>query len=173
MSKAEHPSFCRRFRKGDRLLLAICWCFGFICGILAFFSAETFLLLQMHMSSFGSMSIVGLLCITLLPFLLSAYAVLISRPAWLFLICFCKAFFYSFVSILLMQCYGSAGWLIRVIFLFNDFLAVPVLYLFWLRSLSHCTPNRFLESTLFYIAILLIGSIDYYVVFPLFAGLLS
>lgn len=173
MARFEQSSFSRRFRKGWRFLLAFFWCSGLLCGILVSFSAEDTFSSWMRMNKVGSVSIVSLLCVSLVPFLLSAFAVFISMPSLMLPVCFCKAFLFAFVSVGVMQAYGSAGWLIRNILLFSDCLTAPVLYLFWLRIISSPRRNRIWEGSFLCALLILIGSLDHRVFSPLVAGLLS
>ena len=50
-------------------------------------------------SVFAPVSIVGLLGVTLLPLLCSAFAVYISRPGLLMAAAFCKAFLFGFIAL--------------------------------------------------------------------------
>lgn len=121
----------------------------------------------------GAQSIASLLMITLFPFLISAFAVSFSMAWVLFPVCFCKAFAFSFVSMGVAQAFGYAGWLVRLLLLFSDCAGMPVLYGFWLRHLPGGRPADAWETVFLLAAFLLLGSVDYHIVSPFLAGLLS
>lgn len=163
----------RFWRKGSTLFLAFFWFLGLAFGILFFLlSGDSFVSL-MRGTLTSSVSIIRVLCVSLLPFLLSAFAVFISEPRLLLLICFGKAFLFSFVSFGVIQAFGSAGWLVRWLLLFSDCASVPVLYWFWLRNISGNSRFCFWEICGFLSMELLIGSIDYCLVSPFLARLLD
>lgn len=90
----------------------------------------------MRGAAFGSMSIISLLSVLLLPFLFSAFAVYV-RQSWLLMpISFLKAFFFSFLYVGLSCTFGGAGWLVRTMLMFSDILTLPVLWWFWLKLLQ-------------------------------------
>lgn len=125
-----HAKFCHTFH----WLLAFVWSLGFLAGLSVFkLSAPSFISL-MHGFSFGSVSIVGLIISVTFPFLISALAVLYSKPLLVFTVCFLKAFFFTLVSISVILCYGSGGWVIHRLAMAHEVLSLPILYTFWYRS---------------------------------------
>lgn len=161
------------WRKGCRFFLACFWLSGALCGILASLSAGRTLVSLMRGTLFVPVSIVGMLCATALPFLLSAFAVFLSRPVLLLTICFGKAFLFAFVSMGIFQAFGSAGWLLRWFLLFSDYASVPLLYWFWLRHISGERPLDGWETALLCSLALLIGSVNFSVISPFLAGLID
>ena len=153
-----------RQRKNERLFLAFCWCGGLICGILAYSTAGVSFAPMMRGAAFGAVSIAGLLGITTLPFLISAFAVSFSMAWLLFPVCFCKAFAFSFVSMGVLQAFGSAGWLVRLLLLFSDCTGMPLLYGFWLRHLPGCHSAGAWEKAFLFAAFMLLGSVDYRII---------
>lgn len=128
---------------------------------------------MMRGAASGSVSIAGLLGITTLPFLISAFAVSFSMAWLIFPVCFCKAFAFSFVSLGVLQAFGSAGWLVRLLLLFSDCAGMPLLYGFWLRHLPGGRPVGVWETAFLLAACVLLGSVDYRIISPFLAGLLS
>lgn len=167
------PDLPNLWRRGCRFFLACFWLSGFLCGISVYLSAGRTLVSLMRSTLLVSVSIVGMLCVTTLPFLLSAFAVFLSRPVLLLPICFEKAFLFAFVSIGIIQAYGSAGWLLRWFLLFSDCTSVPMLYWFWLRHISGDRPLDGLGVALMCALGLLIGSVNYSVIPPFLAGLID
>ena len=162
-----------KLRKGYRFVLAFFWIVGLLCGITVYISAEDSLFPVMRSISFHAVSIVSLLCVNLFPFLLSAFAVSSSKTVLMLLICFSKAFLFSFVSLGISQTYGSAGWLIRSMLLFSDCLTTPMLYWFWLRHLPENRPYVGWETFGMSALGILIGSVDYRIISPFLASLIE
>lgn len=161
------------WRKGCRFFLAFSWLAGLACGILVYLSAGNFLLSLMRSTLYVPVSIVGLLCVTTFPFLLSAFAVFLSKPVLLLPICFGKAFLFAFASIGILQAFGSAGWLLRWLLLFSDCASIPLLYWFWLRYLPGYRSLSGWEAASMLSLWLLIGSVNYSVISPLLARLIE
>ena len=127
-------SFCRR--KWDKLFLAILWAAGLIAGGFVFRCTGSDFVSQMPLAVSSQPSIFGLLISSLLPFLFSAYAVYIGLPRLLYGIGFLKACGLGYVSNSVVFAYGSAGWLVRWLFLFTDISAAAVLYCYCHRHIS-------------------------------------
>ena len=173
MARNFRPNLPHRLRKEARFALAFCWVSGLICGIWVFLTADTSLFFMMRSIPTGALSIVSLLCVTALPFLLSIFMVSISRPFLILPLCFCKALLFSFVSLGIIQVFGSAGWLFQHLLLFSDCAAVPILYLYWLRNMSGANLT-FSWETVFFLALgCLSGSVDYRIIMPLLAHLID
>lgn len=186
--KCMHLSICGRFDDMDlffRLFwpdhrcrqpvaaLACSFTLGLILGACFSVSASETLTPTMRAAATGCVSIPGLLSAMLLPFLFSAFAVYISNQWLLFPIAFCKAFLFAFLSVGLMGAFGSAGWLIRLLLMFGDILSMPLLWWFWIRSLT-TRRGPALRCLVPVIALLLaVGSFDYCVISPFAAGLIS
>ncbi len=162
-----------RRRKGCRFILAFCWLAGLICGIFIYLSSANSLTSMMRSVLYAPVSIVGLLCVTVLPFLLSAFAVFFFRPVWLLPICFAKAFLFAFISMGIVQDFGSAGWLIRCLLLFSDCIGVPILYWFWMRCLSDDRRLSGWELTWIFSLVLLVGSVNKSIISPVLAHLIE
>lgn len=172
MARFFHHGLPLWWRKGSACFLALSWFLGLLSGAAIFFSAGIAYFSWMRGVLHGSVSIVGLLCVTVLPFLLSAFAVFISEPWLLLPISFGKALLFSFISLCVLESFGSAGWLVRWLLMFSDLLFVPVLYWFWHRHISgeHCFSGS--VSLLLLSLCILIGSIDFCYVSPYLANLI-
>lgn len=158
--------------KKPMFLLACAFLFGLISGVLFSMSASDALFPTMRAAVFGCVSIPGLLSATLLPFLFSAFAVYISCQKLLIPIAFCKAFVFAFVGTGILGAFGSAGWLVRLLLMFSDVASLPLLWWYWQKSLSG--SGRFVRNTAIAAGFaLLIGSVDYCVVSPFLANLIS
>lgn len=156
-----------------RIFLAFFWIAGLLLGICLYFAAGSFYSSVMPGALQGTVSIVSLLCISILPFLFSAFAVFASKPFLLLLICFWKAFQFSFVSLGVLCSFSGSGWLIRWFLMFSDMISLPLLYWFWVR---HICAKRFLSGTEAFVIVslfILIGSIDYCYISPFFTNLIN
>lgn len=160
-------------RKGSRMLLAFSWLAGLFSGLAAGISAGGSLVSMMRGALVGSVSIVGLLCASVLPFLFSAFAVFLSQPKLLLPVAFAKAFLLSFVGLGVQQAFGCAGWLVRRLLCFSSCAASPVLYLYWLRHISGGRRFSAPEAVLTFSLCLLAGSIDFSIVAPFLARLIT
>lgn len=167
-----HPDLQVWRRKGSRFFLAFFWLTGILSGAWISVSAGAPLLSLMRSALNGSVSVVGLLLVTTLPFLLSALAVFLSGPGWLFPLSFGYGFVYAYVSLAVLRSFGSAGWLIRFLLCFSVSAVTPILYFFWLRHVAGDGNNTVSEVFFFLSLAVLIGSIDYSLVSPFLAGLI-
>ena len=160
-------------RRVYAVFLAFALLLGVILGSLCSGFAEPVLFLLMRTAAESRVSIVCLLPVMLLPIFLSAFAVSSSKTVLMLLICFSKAFLFSFVSLGISQTYGSAGWLIRSMLLFSDCLTTPMLYWFWLRHLPENRPYVGWETFGMSALGILIGSVDYRIISPFLASLIE
>ena len=159
-------------RKGSTAFLALFYFLGLFFGAVFYISSGHIIPSLMRSVPYGTVSIVDLLCVTALPFLLSAFAVFISEPKLIFLICFGKSFLFSVISLGFFETFGSAGWLIRWLSMFSDIVGMPLLCLYWLRILSSGCRSSFCETFAFGSLIFLIGSIDFCLITPFLMGLI-
>ena len=121
--RMKHPAFSFLFFCGSSLVL------GTFLAAFADSSAFSW----MRLAIYSRLSIVCYLVAQFLPLLIAAYAVVISKLWLLHFICSCKLFSIAFMGSLIWIAFGSAGWLIRLLFLFSDILLVPVLFWFCFR----------------------------------------
>ncbi|MBE6976079.1 MAG: hypothetical protein E7439_02640 [Ruminococcaceae bacterium] len=113
-----------------------------------------------------SVTIAGLLATVVLPYLFAAFAVYISKPKLLYLICFVKAFCFAMCGYGICVAYGSAGWLVRWLLQFSDICTVPVLCWFALRHLKG-KGRTFRTDAMFYGGIvMLVGYLDFSLISP-------
>lgn len=180
--------FCRRFDVMGRFLrlnlptgrckvsvtfLASSFFLGLCAG--SWFSIQAGILIFPTMRTAAScgVSIPGLLSANLLPLLFSAFAVYISQIWLLVPIAFWKAFQFSYVGMGVMAAFGSAGWLIRLLMMFSDILMLGVLWWYWLRALSGRRGCALVVSLVPFSAAVLIASLDYSVISPFLADMIT
>ncbi len=156
-----------------RIFLAFFWFSGLLLGALSFSDAGICNTSWMLGASNGTVSIVSLLCVNILPFLFSAFAVYIFRPFLLWIICFWKGFQFSFVSLGVLCCYPDSGWLVRWFLMFSDIFSLPLLFWFWHKHISDSGSYTGAEVFLFMSIFVLIVSIDYCYISTFLSDLLN
>ncbi len=171
MARFFHSDISAFWRKCATPLLACVWMLGLVAGSAVFLSAGTVSASRMPWAFSSQVSIVGLLCVTGLPFLFSAFAVYVSHPGWMLPVVFLKAVSFASVSLGLLTGFGSAGWLMRLLLMFSDLCSLPLLMIFWIRYLPGERSLRFSGIAVFLFCALAIGSIDYCFVSPFLAAL--
>ena len=150
-----------------RSVLAMCWICGLLLGVAPYFFFSQEALSLMHRTVSYSASIVGLLNAALLPFLLSAVFAAFSMPWAIGGICLVKAFLFSFVSLGILVSSDTGGWLLRYFLLFCDCTALPLLYWYWLRSVSMPLGLYWLIITgAVLVALVFVTVLDYRVIAP-------
>lgn len=152
-------------------MLGLFWIIGLFAGGCCFLFGAYRLIPLMRVSVNGNVSIVCFFCLIFLPPFLSILAASMGMCSLLYVIAFGKAFLYAFTSMALLLSFGSAGWLVRLLLGFSGILSAPVLYRFWLRCLYPGSGLSAVEIFCFISIYLLIGSIDYRVIMPFWAGL--
>lgn len=160
-------------RKNIMVFLALFWFLGLLSGAAFSAAASDSLVPLMRTAVNSRVSINGLLTAILLPFLLSAFAVMIHEPWLLLPVAFGKAFLVSFVGTGVLNAYGSAGWLIRWLLMFSDCCSLPVLFWYWIRQTTGRNRHFFPVTALVLLAAVLISSFDYCVVSPFLATVIS
>ena len=151
-------------RKVSTWFLAFCWIFGFFIGTETASFAGPLTLSLMRTAIFCRVSIVSLVLISVLPFLLSAFAVFFNK-SWLLLpLSLIKAVSFSFCSEGLNMIFDSSGWLIRSMLLFSDIFLMPLLCWFMFRLIKGGTDNWHKELGICLITALFVGLLNYCVV---------
>ena len=159
-------------RKAGRLLLAFSWIGGLLCGIWFISAAGIPLFSWMRDGILAPVSIRRMLCVTLLPFLLSAIAVCASGSALLYALAFFKAFSMACVDVAIQALWGEAGWLMRWLFSFTSLHSAPLLYGFLLSHVGREDGLPFWEAAWLFSAVSLLGSIDFFIIAPMLARLI-
>ena len=158
-----------------RWILAFFWISGLFAGISAYCRETSFSSYWIKTIVSESASPVSLLCMNLFLFLFSAFAIIFSVPAMLLPLVGLKACLWGFVSIGILHSFGCAGWFLRWTILFSSCCVIPVLYLFWLRSLHEQKgPSSVLLRAVFCGFICLgICYVDYGIISPYLACLID
>lgn len=164
MVKSKFADFIVRYR--DVAYFVLSWTSGLLVGSLAALFTDPISLSGMREAVTRGVSIPGSFVASLIPFLAVAYTVFVSRPKWICLIAFIKAFSFSYIGLLIHIVFGSAGWLVRCFFQFSGLCAAPVFCWFCARHISgaHETVRRDLR----FVSVLMaaIAAVDFFVIAP-------
>ncbi len=154
-----------------RVLLSGSWLVGLISGIAYSYCSVNFVSL-MRSAAYSTVSIVGVGAVLILPFLLSAFAVLISLRWLLIPLAYAKAFLFGACASAVGLSFGSAGWIIRMLLLFSGWTELPVFYWLWLRCLDGDRGSMTREFSVVLILLIAIGSIGYWIIAPFLASVI-
>jgi len=138
-----------RFRKFCLLFLALSSCFGFCIGICTATLADYSVLSLMRIVASANVSIVQRILVTLLPFLIAAIAVLLSKTHLLYILVFFKSCFYAFCMYATCVEFSSAGWLMCMLLLLADGITMLVVLWFAIRHLAGFSRNTWIELSFF------------------------
>ena len=106
---------------------------GLITGVLSAAATSDTLLSLMRQTAYGPVSIVLLLPVSVLPFLIAAYAVSIDQWNILCLTAFFRFFGWGYCAFGCVLAFGSAAWLIQPMLQFTDNLSL-ILFCFFVSS---------------------------------------
>lgn len=154
-----------------KIHLWLSWVFGLISGIAFSYCSDSFVSL-MRGAALSPVSIVGLGAVMILPFLLSAFAVIIDHPGLLIPLAFCKAFLFAACAASVDHSFGDSGWLIRALLMFSDLCSLPVLFWLWTSCFTRGKDHYFRIITISFVLIILIGSVDFLIIAPFLASVI-
>ena len=164
-----YSSVCR---KSCYIVLACAWILGLGFGGFLF-RYDSSIVSLMEAAVTGCFSIVGLLGSLLLPFLFSAFAVYISSPWLLYLICFAKAVSFGGVFCALSCAFPGSGWLLRHLVLFADQIGVLLLLVYWQRHISGFRRFSAAGCGMHFTVLLVIAGVDFYMIAPFLRRLMT
>ncbi len=133
----QNDSFPNLTRKTKLILLAFFSFCGVLSGVSVAYSADPNFSLMMRRAINGSVSIVSLVSVTLLSLLITAVAIILSKPYLFLPLSFIKCFLYAFVRSCVNISFFGAGWLIGPMFLFSDTVAMILLFWIWIRCILY------------------------------------
>lgn len=171
MARFLYRNLSEFLRKWGIAFLAFSWIAGCVFGIHVYSDVGHILAFLMPGAFRSPLSIVGLLISVFLPLLFSVFAVYISQPGLLLLICFIKAFSVSFVSCGIFALYGDGAWILRLVVLFHDFFASTMLLIF---SMVHISGKPLCSREFLYYGIpcVLAAAAEYYILGPFLTELI-
>ena len=153
-------------RRSCKMLLALLWCIGLICGISLAACTDTIASLMRACCDAG-VSIVGLFFVPFVPFLISAIAVYCSIPLFIYVSGLAKSFLFGFCTCAVLAAFSDGGWLTCLLLLFTDLLTIPVLYLFQLRCLRDGVKDILSRGVYTVAWFAVVSSADYLWIAPL------
>lgn len=150
----------------SRYLLAICWFVGVLLGFYAATPSESNVSAA-RWFAYGQSAPWHIFLSLCIPVVVSRLAQELSCRWTIFILGFIKAFLFSYSATIIGHCFGSAGWLVRFLLLFSQYMTLPALYLYFdLLLRKPCRKTYYVESILFiYIAGVVI--VDRFVIYPL------
>lgn len=157
--------------KHNGVPLAVCAALGTVFGV--FFAAamgDSYIHL-MRMAVACPVSVVGSLVAVYVPYLISVFIISMSRPGLIYVVCSARFVLLASVAWGISQAYGSAGWLIRLLFQFPDILLMPALVFLSVVCIRK-RPGR-KAILIFGLYMLIIGMINYCTVSPFLAVLID
>lgn len=126
---------------GCKAVLAWAFGFGLLAGSLASAGAQAvFVAGRQSLAQYPGISA---FVPTVLPLLVSGFAVYANWQLLLIPTAFWKAFSLSYVAMGLLHVWGSAGWMVVGLAMFGSVSALPVLWWYWLRHIGgECFSGR-------------------------------
>lgn len=153
------------------LTLALCCVVASITGVLASAASGNYFFHLMRVAAGCHVSIVGTVASVWIPFLVSLFLIVQSKPLLVYVICFLHVASYSFAGFAINISFGSAGWLVHGMMQFSDLILIPVLLLFSVCVLQNRASKRLLCLC---IAIsVMVGLIDYLMISPFLVNLIE
>lgn len=118
------------YQKGKTIAFLLSWLTGLLLGGLLSLSS-TFDFPLMRICCMHYVSIVHLLVSAVIPLALSFVSVFLGIPCFIHLLAFVKAFSFSYALFLVIQIYGTAGWMIGALVFFPDIAFLVPLFCYW------------------------------------------
>ena len=109
---------------------------GTFLGAWVYYGAQDVFGVWMHSSFHSAVSIVGVCLSIFFPLLITAFAVMYSKPLWIYCLCFAKAVLYSVGVFSCYGTFGNAGWLAQFLILFSGNILMVVLLTLWCHFLT-------------------------------------
>ncbi|MBE6947591.1 MAG: hypothetical protein E7454_05010 [Ruminococcaceae bacterium] len=154
------------------------WCVYALCAVtgagLGVYTAASFgqpFILMMRTALSSPVSIVGSIVAVFLPYFISLIAILTGSSFLKRLVCWLMIFRYTSTAWCIAQCFGTAGWLIRVLAQLPDMILIPVLV--WLTIQHNYRFRKSIILACFTVCLLLITLIQCYFVSPYLTMLLN
>ena len=122
-------------------VLAFVLCCGFLIGVFCAAGSVGCLDTLISVAARQQPSLAGLFMVVLLP-LFASLIVAYAHQLWALIpISFLEAFSGGYLGAQVLRIYGASGWLVRLLLLFSDCIALPVLCWFWMRVADSGTTN--------------------------------
>ena len=155
-----------------RRILTIIWLCGLLFGALfsLFSGAPDQEVIRSALHS--RVSFFSLFSALILPLLITALLVYLSKLYFLFPLVFLKAFAFASIGTGFLNSFDSSSWLVHCFAMFSDILILPVLWYLWLHAFSYKRDVTLRHITAAVIVVLSVCYIDCFWVAPFLANLL-
>lgn len=160
-------------RKIDLFFLAFFSCSGAVLGVTVAYTSESSFCSLMRTAASSPVSIVGLMLVTLFPFLITAIAFYLSKPYLLLVISFFESFTYALSMCSVYIAFLQAGWLVCMLLLFSDTMVIAVLHWYWIRNIHGFRDSTIRDLVSCIAVTLTVGLIDYIWVSPFLITLMN
>ena len=154
-------------------LTACIWVMGLVAGILCSVLLWTANSSDLRNWTVSYPTVFGFTSTLAVPIVFAVTAVLSDRRHLLYPLLFFRSFTAVLWGSAVTLAFGSAGWLIRFLFLFSDIFTAPLYFWFCSRRLSEKTPPLLQDLILVSLGSLMIGLIDITLVSPFLLSLLK
>ena len=164
-----HLRYANHLRNYAVPILASCWMMGLTFGVVVARSVSVEF--YSHAATAPNASLFSELIVVMFPIIVSIL-IMYTGLSWLIpVIAFLKAFCFAYVSQVLVRGFGSASWLMQLLWMFSDCASAPFLWWFWCRSLKSTKFTLTSSSSAMLIAALVIIILDYRFISPILSSL--
>lgn len=157
----------------SRYAVSFCWLAGLLLGFCATKSVDQVFYFRIFDCVSGTVSLIRLLLIHIIPFAVLFVAVLTAEYWLIPFVCILEAFAFSFCGCSIGYTFGQGAWLVRLLLMFFRSMTLPCL-LFLSFSILNCKKALFFKRfVLIFIYTISITIIDYIYIVPLLRIVLS
>ena len=166
-------AFCPKNSYNYSLLLSLfgLWICGTFLGCCCGANTATIIPPLVHSLVVRRASFVGMLISVFLPLLLTILFSYFSLLIFLLILSFVKAFVFSFTTCCIFYTFGSSSWLLQILLLSSDSIAVILLFWLWIDVLMRRKTTLSILFTFFAI-IGVVCAVDYFAISPFLISLL-
>ena len=164
-----HLRYANHIRNYAVPILASCWIMGLIFGVVVARSASVELCSLATTTK--NASLFSALIVVTFPIIVSILIIYMGLSWLIPVVAFFKAFCFAYVSQVLVSDFGSASWLMQLLWMFSDCASVPFLWLFWCQSLKSTKFSLISSSSVTIIAVFVITILDYRFISPILSSL--
>ena len=145
--------------------LAFLWISAMLAGVFVC-SVDSKIHSLMLVAPSCSLSIVGVLIITILPLAISIAGLYTKKFAILYIIYIIKSFSSGYLLFAIARVYGSAGWIVHLLLLFSENVTSFLILWITFRHVKGRSKTFFLDALICITISIAIGIIDYLFVAP-------
>lgn len=153
-------------REMNLYLLAFFTLCGCSLGVYTSHKSDSISFHLMRMAVTCPVSIVGLVFVILLPFLITAFAIWISKPYLFLPVSFFNSFSFTLILCYTITVFDTAGWLVCLMLLFSNISVQFCLNWIWIRYFNGTSGSSAEDLLVCVFGLLAIVVIDYLFVAP-------